>query len=66
MKIVWSYDISCEDMGICVADSNDQEFETKEEALADAHDYIISELSDEYEMDVSSFNVTCYSKEVSE
>lgn len=52
------YDIALEDKYI--GDSGDLEFDTKEEAQADADDYIISELSKEYCRPVSDFDVLIY------
>ena len=66
MREVWGYDIFCDEIGICVGDSGDLEFDTMMEALADAHDYIISELSKEYERDASYFYIDCYSREVAD
>ena len=43
-----------------IGDSGDLEFDTKEEAQADADDYIISELSKEYCRPVSDFDVLIY------
>ena len=58
----WLYDIFL-DNGI-VGDSGDLEFETKGEALADAHDYIISELAEEYDREICEFEVKCYERVV--
>ena len=52
------YDITLEDKNI--GDSGDLEFDTKEEAQADADDYIISELSNEYNAKPSEFRVEIY------
>lgn len=46
--------------GQIVGDNGDLEFITKEEAQADADDYIISELSKEYNKKVSDFIVEIY------
>ena len=56
------YDIFLDDLpqGNCVGSSGDLEFDTKEEAQADADDYIISELSKEYDRRVREFRVDVY------
>lgn len=52
------YDIFLD--GACVGNQGDGEFYTEVEAQADADDYIISELSAEYNRPVSDFKVTVY------
>ncbi len=59
---MWLYDIELKGKTIC--NSGDLEFNTKSEALADAHDYIISELEKEYNCKVKDFNIYCYKREV--
>lgn len=56
------YDIFLDDLpqGSCVANSGDFEFDTEEEAQADADDFIISELSKEYDRPVRDFRVGIY------
>ena len=55
---MYLYDIFLD--GAYIGDQGDGEFRTKEEAQADADDYIISELSAEYNRPVSDFKVTVY------
>ena len=45
---------------VMVGDSGDEIFDTKAEALADAHDYIISYLADEYKKQVNEFEIQIY------
>ena len=52
------YDIILDEQ--IVGDSGDMEFYTKAEAQADADDFIISELSKEYNRKVSDFKVSLY------
>lgn len=56
--MAWIYDIILN--GQTVINSGDEEFDTKAEAQADADDYIISELCDEYEANANEFTVNCY------
>lgn len=62
MKGKWLYDITlCKDAKyILVGDQGDEEFDTKEEAQADADDYIISMLEKEYDAPRGLFEVNCY------
>ena len=58
----WLYDIVLPRDGkyILVGDQGDEEFDTKEEARADADDYIISMLEKEYNAKAREFEVNCY------
>jgi hypothetical protein len=58
-NIKYIYDIFCPD-DTFAGDSGDLIFDTKEEALADAHDYILSYLADEYNLKPSDFNIEIY------
>ena len=53
------YDIICPD-GTMAGDSGDEIFDTKDEALADAHDYIISYLAEEYDVKPKDFDINIY------
>lgn len=55
---MWEYDIELN--GNIVGDNGDLEFCTKEEALADADDYIISTLENEHHAKYKDFVVTIY------
>lgn len=55
---MWEYDIKFNDN--VVGDNGDLEFETEEEALADADDYIISTLEKEHNAKYKDFVVTTY------
>ena len=55
---IWLYDITLN--GQLVGDQGDGEFDTKEEARADADDYIISGLCKEYNAKPKDFVVDCY------
>lgn len=56
------YDIFLDDLpqGNCVGDQGEREFDTIEEAQADADDFIISELSKEYNKPAKDFRVEIY------
>lgn len=58
MKGMWIYDILLDNK--TVGYSGDLEFDNKEEAQADADDYIISELEKEYNRRPKDFKVICY------
>ena len=60
--MAYIYDIVLDKLkdGACVGNSGDEIFDTKEEALADADDYILSHLADEYKARPSEFNVVIY------
>ena len=58
MKGMWIYDIILK--GKCVGNSGDFEFKTKDEARADADDYCISELSNEYGVEPRDFKINIY------
>ena len=53
------YDIICPD-GTVAGNSGDEIFDTKEEALADAHDYIISYLAEECDVKPKDFDIEIY------
>lgn len=55
---MYIYDILLNDF--CVGDSGDEIFDTKEEAKADADDYIISYLADEHKVKPKDFKVVIY------
>lgn len=59
---MYIYDIFLNDMpdGNLVADSGDEIFDTEAEARADAHDYIISILEDEYNRPPKDFDIVIY------
>lgn len=61
-KEVYMYDIFLDKLaqGNLVGTSGDLTFDTEEQAQADADDYIISELSKEYNAEVSEFRVQIY------
>lgn len=58
----YMYDIFLDKLerGSLVGTNGDLTFDTKEEAQADADDYIISELSKEYNAKVNEFRVQIY------
>ena len=56
----WIYDIFLDDSDVAIANSGDEIFDTKEEALADAHDYILSYLADEYKRQANEFEIQIY------
>ena len=58
MKGKWLYDIILNRK--LVGDQGDLEFDTKEEARADADDYCISELCKEYGVEPRDFEIECY------
>ena len=63
---MWKYDIhlmTTNGIDKHYADSEDLEFETKEEARADADDFIISDLADRLNCNVHDFIVEVYEKE---
>ena len=60
MKYMYDIFLDKLDCGNLVGTNGDLEFDTKEEAQADADDYIISELSKEYCRPVSDFDVLIY------
>ena len=62
MKGKWLYNISLDDY--IVGNQGDEEFDTKEEAQADADDYIISMLEKEYDAPHSLFEVNCYQAQI--
>ena len=55
---MWVYDIKLR--GVWVGDNGDVEFETEAEALADAHDLILSALEDEFDADCKEFEIKTY------
>ena len=57
---IYLYDIFLD--GMCVGDSGDEEFGSEREAIADAHDYIISELEHEYDRHPKEFEVKVYER----
>ena len=58
MEGKYIYDISLNE--VTVGDSGDEIFDTENEALADAHDYIISYLADEYKKQANEFEIQIY------
>lgn len=58
MENKWLYDIFLNDN--LIGDSGDLEFDTKAEAKADADDYIISELCEEYKANPRDFEIQIY------
>lgn len=58
MNSCWLYDIILDNK--VIVNSGDLEFDSREEARADADDYIISELEKEYNRKPKDFNVICY------
>ena len=58
---MWSYIIKLNDF--VVGDNGDLEFETEQEAQADADDYIISELADEFNVQCNEFEVEIWEED---
>ena len=58
MKNKILYDITLDEM--VVGNSGDMEFDTEAEAKADANDFIIGELSKEYNREIDDFKVLIY------
>lgn len=58
MKGKYIYDIFLNE--VMVGDSGDEIFDTENEALADAHDYIISYLADEFKKQANEFEIQIY------
>lgn len=54
----WLYDIYLDDF--CVGNQGDEAFDTKEEAEADALNFINNGLSDEYKRHAEDFKIGCY------
>ena len=58
MKGKWLYDIFLDDC--IVGNQGDEEFDTKEEAVVDANDYIENGLTKFYEANADKFKVEYY------
>lgn len=58
MENKWLYDIFLNDN--LIGDSGDLEFDTKTEAKADADDYILSSLCEEYKVNPRDFEIQIY------
>jgi hypothetical protein len=58
---MWNYIIKLND--VVVGDNGDLEFETEQEARADAHDYILSELADEFNVQCNEFEIEIWEED---
>lgn len=57
---MYIYDIRLKENDLLVGDSGEEIFDTREEARADADDYIISCLESEYEKPYKDFEIVLY------
>ncbi len=58
MEGKWLYDITLD--GDYVGDQGDAEFDTKDEAIEDAKDFIHNALLKEYKRENKDFSIECY------